>query len=365
MKIEKRSYDIAAQPSVLNRLEKFFLFLQENRGSSRIYGLWFDGDGDDRPFQVDHVYAVPGGTHNSSLRDFEGGECARNDSEGSNQPYVNGSGEYDRIRLIDNLPSILRMIEVRGDNLGVRTEALRNQIKCLFSEWEVVQPVEESVADRELTEEDRKMHKNHDLFVGEYEHYVGKPFTPDSIEDRINQQPLSNLPANQPPREPVLEGKIIPYRPFGQFLVDAGAITEKQLQNALDKQNTTMRVCRIGEILIRFGYMTREEMLRHLSRHLGIPVIELSKIKIFPEVLSQFPTQWVLSYSMVPIREEEGSLVVAAQDPTSPNIDLVAKLLGKPIRVVIALPQDINQAFHKYYDRPGTVWDGFPSTSRR
>ena len=61
---------------------------------------------------------------------------------------------------------------------------------------------------------------------------------------------------------------------LGDMLVEAGYITEEQLQEALQAQSAD-RSKKIGEHLIELGFIKEEEMLVVLSKKMDLPLISL------------------------------------------------------------------------------------------
>src|SRR4030042_4763055 len=67
-------------------------------------------------------------------------------------------------------------------------------------------------------------------------------------------------------------------KPIGQILVDMAVISEKQLEEALDKQKQLRKRGGrkpLGMLLVEMGYTTYHDYLNALSRHLNIPIISL------------------------------------------------------------------------------------------
>ena len=59
------------------------------------------------------------------------------------------------------------------------------------------------------------------------------------------------------------EGGWLPQRKIGSVFLSMGLITEEQLKEALEIQNTDSR--RLGKILVSLGYVTSDELARALS----------------------------------------------------------------------------------------------------
>ena len=58
---------------------------------------------------------------------------------------------------------------------------------------------------------------------------------------------------------------------FGDFLVEKNLINEGQLLDAL--ADHWMSGCRIGEAVVRRGYLSAEELTRHLQEFEGLSVV--------------------------------------------------------------------------------------------
>ncbi len=60
---------------------------------------------------------------------------------------------------------------------------------------------------------------------------------------------------------------------FGKNLVDRGVITQDQLDEAIHRQQTTMSGKRLGDVLIRLGFISKSHVVECLSSQLNIPII--------------------------------------------------------------------------------------------
>ncbi|NLG32403.1 MAG: type II secretion system protein GspE, partial [Syntrophomonadaceae bacterium] len=75
---------------------------------------------------------------------------------------------------------------------------------------------------------------------------------------------------------------------IGEMLVEVGLITREQLDEAVLLQQSGKNQ-RLGEILVEKGFITDQQLLETLEFVLGIPRIELSKIKIDSEAINLLP----------------------------------------------------------------------------
>lgn len=100
---------------------------------------------------------------------------------------------------------------------------------------------------------------------------------------------------------------------LGQILIQAGVLSEEQLQDALAKQKGTNK--RLGEILIDHKYITEMQMIRSLEQQMSIPYVDLSLIRVNTGLSSLIPESLARSSMIVPIKREGSLLTVAVADP--------------------------------------------------
>ena len=100
---------------------------------------------------------------------------------------------------------------------------------------------------------------------------------------------------------------------LGEMLVQAGALTEEQVNGALQKQIGTGK--RLGAVLIEEGYITEDQLIDVLRMQLGIEFIDLNKTKIDPEMATIVPRNIARTNRVVPVRMYNNKLYLAMEDP--------------------------------------------------
>ncbi|MBM3289434.1 MAG: hypothetical protein FJY92_04715, partial [Candidatus Hydrogenedentes bacterium] len=88
------------------------------------------------------------------------------------------------------------------------------------------------------------------------------------------------------------------YTAFGQSLVSRGIITQKQLDEAVHKQQTSMGQRKLGEILVRLGYISKSHIAEGLAHQLGIPIIRLSDREVPERIRNMVDPQIATLYKV-------------------------------------------------------------------
>ena len=140
------------------------------------------------------------------------------------------------------------------------------------------------------------------------------------------------------------------YSFFGKQLVEKRLITQKQLDEALERQRTSMSTRKLGEILVRLGYISKTQIAELLAEQMGIALINISDMEIPPRIRALVDGSIATLYRVVPVEERGNALVVATADPTNINtLDNLARLLDRPVEPVLATPEGISEALGRYY----------------
>lgn len=135
---------------------------------------------------------------------------------------------------------------------------------------------------------------------------------------------------------------------LGDLLIDAGVLTQEQLEQALISQKTTGT--RLGRELINLGYITEMVMIQALEFQLGIPHVDMSELVIDNDVASLIPGALAERYHIIPIRKEGPTITLAMVDPTNLfAIDDVNMITGCNVNPVIAAERDIVRAINQAY----------------
>jgi type IV pilus assembly protein PilB len=138
------------------------------------------------------------------------------------------------------------------------------------------------------------------------------------------------------------------HKRLGDLLLEVGLITKEQLDKALEIQKVTGK--KLGDVLMEEKYTTQDSIIQVLEFQLGIPHVKLDKYDIDPTASLLISENMARRYGLIPIRLQNGMLMVAMSDPLNVfAIDDTKIYSGKEIQPVIASLSDINRAIDKYY----------------
>ncbi len=137
---------------------------------------------------------------------------------------------------------------------------------------------------------------------------------------------------------------------LGELLVAAGVLDETRLNAALAEQRKWGG--KLGSILVDMGFLTESLMVKALSRQLGLPEVELDKLKISPQVTGLLGVDVCERYGVFPVgRDPDRRLLrVATSDPTNYQaLDAVAFRTNLKVEPVVAPASSIDRAIRHYY----------------
>lgn len=137
---------------------------------------------------------------------------------------------------------------------------------------------------------------------------------------------------------------------LGDLLVHESVITEEQLQQALTAQRETGR--KLGQALQDLGFVTENGLLTFLAQQLNIPLLDISRKKIDPNVVKLVPEVQARRLKALPLEEREDSILIAMSDPADLSIvDSLSNILPKPLELAIVPESQLYNAFDTYYRR--------------
>ncbi|MFH1678498.1 MAG: ATPase, T2SS/T4P/T4SS family [Candidatus Omnitrophota bacterium] len=133
-----------------------------------------------------------------------------------------------------------------------------------------------------------------------------------------------------------------------EILINNKLITPQQLTQALEIQKN--KGGRLSKIIIESGFIKENDLIFALSQGLGLPLIDLKRIKIDLKVLNIIPAKVCRHYQIIPISQIGSTLTIAMGDPL--NIfatDALRNLTGFQINPIISPAEQILQTIEQLY----------------
>jgi type IV pilus assembly protein PilB len=135
---------------------------------------------------------------------------------------------------------------------------------------------------------------------------------------------------------------------IGELLTKAKLLTKEQLEKALEEQKQSGG--RIGEHLIRLGFVTEEDILDCLSQQYGVPSINLQHFEIDESIIRLIPADVARKYQFIPVSKTGATLTVAMSDPTNVfAMDDITFITGYRVEPVVASEEALREAIDRYY----------------
>ncbi len=146
----------------------------------------------------------------------------------------------------------------------------------------------------------------------------------------------------------------VTYMRLGDLLISAGAITQQQLDEALQLQKQTGE--RLGDTLISNHIITEQQLIDVLQLQLGVDFIDLSTVSIPVELAKYVPRAIARKYCAVPVKLYKDNLYIAINDPLNfPAQEEIKAASHKNVIPMIATKNAIEQAIATLYGNEGAA----------
>ena len=129
---------------------------------------------------------------------------------------------------------------------------------------------------------------------------------------------------------------------LGDLLIAREAITNDQLQHALEVQQNGQQDRLLGEILVDLGYATQGQVLSAVAEACGVPFVRLVPQLVDPAVRRVLPAAFIQKHCVLPLFRVRDVLTVAVSEPSNVFlVDEVAHAAGLSVQVVAATTDNI------------------------
>jgi len=135
---------------------------------------------------------------------------------------------------------------------------------------------------------------------------------------------------------------------LGELLTKANLITQDQLKESLRVQKETGG--KLGETLIKLGFVSEEDITECLSQQFGVPSINLQHFEIDAGVIKLISGDVARKYNILPVNKTGATITIAMADPTNVfAMDDIKFMTGYNVEPVVASELGIKAAIDNYY----------------
>ncbi len=136
---------------------------------------------------------------------------------------------------------------------------------------------------------------------------------------------------------------------IGEIFIHERFVTEDQVREALVKQNNFG--LKIGETLIKLGYLSEDNLLKALHLQLEYDIVEEDELlDLDSEVVKLIPEPFAVQNRVIAVKETGDTIVVAMTDPENIVIhDNLKKILHKKINPILIGENTLTDTLERYY----------------
>jgi type IV pilus assembly protein PilB len=136
---------------------------------------------------------------------------------------------------------------------------------------------------------------------------------------------------------------------LGEILLREGLVTREQLAQALAEQKNSKH--RLGYVLVKLGLVQELEITKVLARQYRMPAVDLSRFEVDPKIIKLVPADMATKSVVLPLKREGRTLTVAMADPTDLGLLEDLKFITRfDLFPVIAGEYTLRNLIEKHYE---------------
>jgi general secretion pathway protein E len=140
-------------------------------------------------------------------------------------------------------------------------------------------------------------------------------------------------------------------RSLGSIILESTNVTPQQLEEAISYQRE--KNVRLGDALVQLKFLRHDDILRAISIQLGLNYLSaINPDEIPGDLIHTIPINYAKKNELIPLKREEGSLLVAIADPLNHSaLDDLRLLFDMPIKPIVSNVGSIVDAINSCYNR--------------
>jgi type IV pilus assembly protein PilB len=137
---------------------------------------------------------------------------------------------------------------------------------------------------------------------------------------------------------------------LGELLIREGLLTRENLAHALKEQQSSPGQ-RLGLTVVKMGLVSETDVVRMLARQYRMPAIDLTRFEVDTRLLKLIPAELASKHTVLPLKRDGRQLTVAIADPTAMAvIDDLKFITRYDIIPVLAGEYSMRAAIEKHYE---------------
>jgi type IV pilus assembly protein PilB len=129
---------------------------------------------------------------------------------------------------------------------------------------------------------------------------------------------------------------------LGQMLIQDGALTQEQLDSALNHQRSSGNSLLLGEVLQKLNLCTEDDIMRSLAKAYGLPYAKISPKIADPKVIELLSREFLQKHAVLPLFKVRNRLSLAVNEPANVFlIEEVERVTGCEVQMVCGTAKDI------------------------
>ncbi len=138
------------------------------------------------------------------------------------------------------------------------------------------------------------------------------------------------------------------------LLLDHGVATEEQLEDTYE--DTQILNKSFAQLLNNYNIISQDDLLKLIAEDLGTEVYTFKHKEADVTVVDLVPPDVARVYGVVPVKDEDGVLYLAAKEPLNNKLtDELPFILGREIRILVGYPNEIDEMLDQFYPEGGST----------
>jgi bacteriophage N4 adsorption protein B len=136
-------------------------------------------------------------------------------------------------------------------------------------------------------------------------------------------------------------------KPLGSILIELGALTKTQLEEALKRP---MRGFRIGSLLVHEDLISSQQLAQAVAQQINANWEKVDALLLDKQLIKKVPPKIAMHYAVLPIKEVGETLVLASESYLDPvSLAAISRKLARPVEYVITTKGQVSVGLRYWY----------------